>query len=141
MEKKLSDKIKRVIRYIKVTSLGTIISLGSFFIFESILEIHYFWAGIFSFLLAATHNFLGIKFFAFQCKHKNALQQYFKYLTVAVLALTIHQFIFVFIMEKTMINYPLLVKFIVGNITYIFSFWAHKKYTFKHAHVANTASL
>jgi dolichyl-phosphate beta-glucosyltransferase len=120
------------LKYCLVGVLGTLIDIGSLYIFVEFLKLPIIPASVISFVLAVINNFLFNKFWTFQNSSKNYRKQFIKFFIISSVGLllnTTFMYLFVYVIGIWYIFAKILTSGIVLN----WNFFANKFWTFKQS--------
>lgn len=129
-------QFKPFIKYCVVGTLGTLIDLGSFYVFREFVGIGLFLSTVMAFLLAVCNNFILNKIWTFQNKHKNFRKQFIKFLIVAVIGLLLSllsMYVFVYLLDFARWQRlgELLAKACTSLVVLTWNFLGNKFWTFR----------
>lgn len=118
------------IKYVFFAGIATLVDIGFLYIFVEYFKVWYFYAAIFSYFLGMFTNYLLNKFLNFQNKSSKVIQQFGLFALVALIGLGLNQFILYALVEWFLVSY-ILAKVIAVFFVMFWSFFGHKKLTFK----------
>ncbi len=117
------------IKYSAVGVTGTVLDVGSLYIFVDLLHISVLVAAAMSFTLAVVNNFILNKFWTFRNAGRNIRKQFIKFVIVSVVGLALTEFcmaVFVFLLGIWYIAS----KLITSVVVLTWNFLANKNWTF-----------
>lgn len=118
-------------RFAFVGLVGTIINITILYLFTERLKIYYLFSAIFSFIIAATINFIFNKIWTFNEKiFTKIIEKYAQFLTVSLIALLLN-IIFLYILTEFVKIYYIISQVIAIGISLIINFIGNKIWTFQ----------
>ncbi len=124
------DHFYTFFKYSVVGVSGTLVDLGTLYIFVEYLHIPVLISTAFSFILAVINNFILNKYWTFQNKSANLRKQFIKFLIVSVIGLVLTE-LFMALFVYVLGIWYLLSKLCTSAIVLIWNFLGNKHWTFK----------
>jgi dolichyl-phosphate beta-glucosyltransferase len=134
MIKIINNNFFTFFKYSVVGVSGTIVDLGTLYIFVDFLHIPVLLATAISFILAVINNFILNKYWTFQNKSSNVRKQFIKFLIVSVIGLLLTEMFMALFVYVLKIWY-LISKLLTSAIILVWNFLGNKHWTFKDKHV------
>jgi len=123
-------KLTPFIKYAIVGTTGTLIDLGSLYIFVEYFGLSVLISAIFSFLLAVVNNFTWNKIWTFENKSKNLRKLFIKFLMVSLVGLILTISMMAIFVNILKIWY-MFAKILTSGVVLVWNFLANKYWTFK----------
>jgi len=131
---KLIKKYDEIIRYLIIGVLTTIVSISSFYLFNTCIHIYYLISDVLSWIISIIFAFIMNKIFVFKSKNKSkdeTIYEFVNFTKYRILSLLIDMFImfiFISIFKIDELISKIFVQFVVVVLNYIFSkFFVFKK--------------
>lgn len=130
------------LKYSIVGTIGTVIDLGSLYIFVEYFKFPLLFAVTLSFILAVLNNFILNKIWTFKNKSKNIRKLFIKFLLVSLVGLALTDGLMLLLTNILGLWY-MLSKLLTSGVVLTWNFFANKIWTFKIAtqkHIKNRES-
>ncbi len=124
------SKIIIFLSYVLFAGIATIVDMGVLFILTTYFNLYYLISAIFSYICGMIINYSFNKYLTFKNKSKRIAPQFAIFATVALIGLGLNELILLILTEIFNVWY-LNSKLISVGIVMFWSFFAHKKITFK----------
>jgi len=122
--------IKLFVGYVILAGFATLVDLGLLYSLTEFFHIWYFYSAAFSYFVGMITNYSLNKYLNFRNKSKKIIPQFGLFATVALIGLGLNQLILYLLVEFAKLWY-MFAKFIAIFIVMGWSFYGHKKLTFR----------
>ena len=125
-----NENLRLLIGYVFFAGIATIADIGLLFILTEFFNVWYFYSAAISYSVGMVGNYSLNKYFNFKNKSNKIIQQFGLFVFIALIGLILNQLILYLLVEFASLWY-ISAKIISLFIVLIWSFYGHKKLTFK----------